>query len=485
MGITAIGLAISDWRYHWKNWRIILWCLLLVIVLIIPFIIFRIKIPDAIETHLRAINSYWYQQISIVEKIKTFFKNYFIGLSPQYWFIANNRDLIRHRMIGYGHIPTWSLPLFVTGIILAIKNFRESSYRAIVIAALAAPVGASMLEISIARTLAFIVPATLLVMLGFEWILKWVEKKVNPAITASFIFIIFASISLTTLNDAVVNGPLWTDIYGLYGLQFGTEEIFQETLPKYVKDPEIRRITVTPVWANATDRFVHFFFKPEEWQNRIFMVGIDTYLTRKQDLSLKDLFVWTPEEYNKALESGKLEIPKIEKIIPYPNGNPGFYVVRMNYVDNIDEIFRAEKLARSKLIEEDINVDGENLHVGHSLLDGGELKNIFDGNPGTLMRALEANPMIVQLEFPKSRTVTSLDLTTATMQDFTVSIKLFSDALKDPIIYEENFKDSPSDPTTHFNFDRGPSNINKIIIEILNITLEDPTHIHIRELKIR
>ena len=485
MGVTAIGLLISDWRYHWNNKRIVLWCLPLVLLLLIPLAIFQTKIPNAIEAHLRAINSYWYQHISTGEKIGTFFRNYLIGLSPQYWFIANSRDLIRHRMIGYGHIPLWSLPLFLIGILLVIKNFRESSYRAILIAALAAPVGGSMLEISIARTLAFVVPATLLIMLGLEWLLRWAEKKLKPTVVATGVFAILTAISLTTLNDAVVNGPLWTNIYGLYGLQYGAQQIFQETLPQYVKDPSIRHITVTPVWANATDRFVYFFFTPDEWQNRIFVDGIDTYLMNKQDISPQDLFVWTADEYKKALGSGKFESINVEKIIPYPNGEPGFYVVKMKYVDNIDEVFAAEKQARSKPIEEDITLEGQTVHVTYSRIDGGELKNIFDGDPYTLMRGLEANPFIVQIEFPTSRHLTGLDLTTATMDDFTVTIKVYGQGSDTPVVYEQNFKNLPSDPTTSFNFDKGPENATKIVVEIKHNTLEDPTHIHIRELKLR
>jgi hypothetical protein len=485
MAVTTIGLLISDWRYHKKNWRTLAWSIPLITLMLIPFIIFRIKIPDGIESHLRAINSYWFQHISISEKIKTFILNYLIGLSPQYWFLANSRDLIRHRMIGYGHIPLWSLPLVLTGLVLALKNYRDSSYRAVLIAALAAPVGGSMLEISIARTLSFIVPATILAILGVEWILGWVERKIKPVIVATTVFIILTIISLATLNDAVNNGPLWTDIYGLYGLQYGAVQIFQDTLPKYVKDANVRHITVTPVWANATDRFVYFFFSPEEYRDRIYVDGIDTYLLRKQDLDPRDIFVWTVEEYQKALVSGKFKSIDIESTIPYPNGETGFIIARMQYADNIDDIFAAEKAARTQLIEEDIDLDGQTIHVAYSRLDGGELKNIFDGDPDTLMRGLEANPMIVTMEFPTERALSGLDVTTATMDDFSITVKLFDGQNEVPTIYQENVKNPPSDPTTSFDFTNGPTKTKKMIIEITHHTLEDPTHIHIREINLR
>ena len=485
MGLTAIGLFISDISYHNKNRKMLLWSLPEILFLAIPFIIFQLKIPDGLETHLRAINSYWFQHITTREKILIFIRNYLTGLSPQYWYFANSIDLIRHRMVGYGHIPLWSLPMVITGIVLAIKNFRESSYRAILIAVLAAPVGGSMLEISIARTLAFIVPVTILTILGLEWLLAWVEKKIKPAFIAFIVFTTLFVISILTLNDAVINGPLWTNIYGLYGLQYGAVQIFEETLPQYVKDVNNRRITITPVWANATDRFVDFFFTPEEYRKRLFVDGIDTYLLRKQDLDPHDLFVWTAEEYKRAVDSGKFKSIDVEQIIHYPNGEPGFFVVRMQYADNIDEIFAAEKEARNQPVEESIELDGQIVRVLYSRPDGGELTNIFDKDSKSLMRGLEANPFIVQLDFTEPRPISGFDLTTATMDDFSVTARVFDAEGNPPTVYENNYKDLPSDPTVDITFENGPQFVKTLIVEITHHTLEDPTHIHIRELQLR
>ena len=484
MGLTAIGLFISDFNYHKKQIKIILWNLPLILIMAIPFIIFEIKIPDALAAHLRAINSYWYQHISTGEKLLTFLKNYLIGLSPQYWFMENGRDLIRHRMVGYGHIPLWTLPLFVIGVVLSVKKIKESAYRVILIAALAAPVGGSMLEISIARTLAFIVPATILIMFGLEWVLGWVERVLKPALVAAVAFVILSALSIVTMNDAIINGPFWTNVYGLYGLQYGAVQIFQDTLPSYVNDSNTRNIVVSPVWANATDRFVDFFFTKEQ-SRRIYIDGVDTYLLRKEDISLQDVFVWTADEYQRVLESGKFDPVEVEKVILYPNGEPGFYVVRMKYVDNIDEVFAAEKAERSKPTVEEIELDGQPVTVTYSRLDGGELSNIFDGDKNSLMRGLEANPFLIQLEFSEPRIISGFDLTTASMDDFTVTTKVYIDENSEPTVYEENFKDSPPDPTVQIDINPEKQPITKLVIEIKHNTLEDPTHIHIRELKLR
>jgi hypothetical protein len=485
MGLMAIGLAISDFTYHKKNSRILLWTLPLMLLAAIPFIIFQLKVPDGLSTHLRAINSYWFQPISISQKFLIFFRNYLIGLSPNYWFIENGRDLIRHRMVGYGHIPLWSLPMVITGTVIAIKNFRESSYRAILISILAAPVGGSMLEISIARTLAMIVPITILAILGLEWLLGWVERKIKPAFIAAGVFIILATLSIFTLNNAVVNGPLWTNVYGLYGLQYGAVQIFEETLPAYVHDRGTGNIIVSPVWANATNRFVEFFFSSEEDRKRISIEGLEAYLLRKLDLDPSDLFVWTSEEYKKAVDSGKFKSIDVEKVIPYPNGEPGFFVVRMQYADNIEEILAAEKEARSQPMIEDVELDDQPIHVTYSRIDGGEIGNIFDNDVNTLMRGLEANPFIVQLEFDEPRPINTVNLTTATMKDFTVIVKAYEDTNDSPIVYENNYIDLPPDPTVSINLENGPQLVKKLVVEIKHNTLEDPTNIHIRELQLK
>jgi hypothetical protein len=342
-----------------------------------------------------------------------------------------------------------------------------------------------MLEISIARTLAMVVPITILAILGLEWLLGWLERIIKPAFIAAGVFIILSALSIFTLNDAIINGPLWTEVYGLHGLQYGAVQIFEETLPTYVHDDGVRKIIVTPVWANATDRFVEFFFSSEEDRNRISIEGLGAYLLRKLDLDPSDLFVWTSEEYKMAVESGKFKSINVEKVIPYPNGEPGFFVVRMQYADNIDEILAAEKEARSQPMEEEVELDGQRVHVMYSRIDGGELKNIFDNNPKTLMRGLEANPFIIQLEFDEPKSVRTVDLTTATMNDFTVTVKAYGETDETPTIYENNYKDLPSDPTVSIDLENGPQSVKKIIIEIKHNTLEDPTNIHIRGLQLR
>ena len=136
--------------------------------LALPLIIFRLNQPEAIGDHLRMVNTYWLQDLPLSQKIGLYLQKYAYGLSPQYWFLPNAHDLARHRMLGIAHIPTLLLPFVLLGAGICLYNFRSSPHRAILIAALATPVGAALVDVGIARVLAFIVPAGLLAGLGLS-----------------------------------------------------------------------------------------------------------------------------------------------------------------------------------------------------------------------------------------------------------------------------------------------------------------------------
>jgi hypothetical protein len=101
------------------------------------------------------------------------------------------------------------------------------------------------------------------------------------------------------------------------------------------------------------------------------------------------------------------------------------------------------------------------------------------------MRGLEANPFIVQLEFDKPRIINTVDLTTATMKDFTIILKAYGGPNDSFVVYENNYKDLPPDPTVSIDLENGPQSVQKLIVEIKHNTLEDPTNIHIRELQLK
>src|SRR6266496_6277338 len=134
--LTALGLLISDWRFHWEHRRTVLIGSVLVIILALPYVRYSLSNPNVPFAHLHTLYSYWFEKISLSEKLKHYFTEFGIGLSPWYWYISNNRDLSRHLMKGYGNIMILTLPFTLFGMAYILRNLRQSACRTILIALL-------------------------------------------------------------------------------------------------------------------------------------------------------------------------------------------------------------------------------------------------------------------------------------------------------------------------------------------------------------
>ncbi len=479
---AAALLFISDFRYHLRQWRTLLPGIVLLAVLAWPLYIFRQSRPDAIAEHLRAIDTYWLHSIPLQEKISLYLQKYTYGLSPAYWFLPNDHDLARHRMAGIAHLPTLALPLLVIGVLVCLRNFRSSPHRAVIIAALATPVGAALLDIGIPRVLAFVVPATLLTAIGLEWLLSLLKKRLPQTLLALALFLVLGWSSFALLRTTLTKGPLWFSDYGLYGMQYGAKQIFEEAIPKYLKSDPATIVDVSSTWANGADTFLSFFYNREELK-RVRMAGIEQYLFEKLPLSLNELFVMTASEYQKAASSPKFKTVRVDQVIPYPDGTPGFYLARVAYADNVDALFAAEKEARRQLVVDHVEIDGQSVEIHYSQTDMGLPKYMFDGDTFTLMRGLEANPFIIDLYFPQPRTISGLDGNFGLM-DIAVTAKLYSDPAQSPIVYQGGRKNDNDRALIHLTFDQGSQQVSWLHLEIKNPSTGESANIHIMELKL-
>jgi len=386
-------------------------------------------------------------------------------------------------MNGYAHIGTEMLPLFLIGVGLCLWRVRSSPYRTILLAALATPVGAALVGVGITRVLAFVVPASILASLGLDWLLVRLTRRVPYALLAVATFVLLSLASLSMFHQALTEGPLWFRDYGLYGMQYGARQLFEETIPQYLKsDPNVQ-VNVSSTWANGADVFVRFFFSPEE-QRRVQMYNVDFYMTYKHELSPNVLMVMTPEEYQKARTSPKFKSVAVERVLPYPDGTPGFYFARLTYADNVDAIFAAEREMRRQLDEGQVEIGGQMVRVRHSRLDAGQLRDMFDGDRFTLARGMEANPFIVEFIFPQPRVVNGLAADFGAM-DFTLTVKLYGEGTDEPTIYTATYRGLPPDPHVEMDFDRGPQAVSRMRVEILNLQAGEMAHIHVRELALK
>jgi hypothetical protein len=147
----------------------------------------------------------------------------------------------------------------------------------VILAALATPVGAALVDVGIARVLTFIIPANLLAAIGLEWILERWKNRLPYRLTAWVIFGVLAWANLALLRTSLVDGPLWFRDYGLYGMQYGARQLFEEAIPEYLVNEPDTTVLVTSTWANGADNFLRFFYTPEE-QKRVGMDGVEAYM---------------------------------------------------------------------------------------------------------------------------------------------------------------------------------------------------------------
>ncbi len=482
MAAAAGLLLLSDLRYHLKNWRTLAGGLVLAALLAWPVISFRIHHPEAFGNHLRALDTYWYHDIPLLEKVRLFIQKYTYGLSPAYWFFPNGRDLPRHRMAGMGHILALVLPLFIAGVLICLWKFRHSPYRAVLLAGLAVPAGAALVDIGITRVLAFVIPANLLAALGLDWLLERLKKRVSYPLAAVGVFTCLSLGSIVLLQNALANGPLWFTDYGLYGMQYGARQLFEEAIPPILANEPQTQVLVSSAWANGADEFLRFFFSEAD-QQRIRMGGVDSYLFSQQPLDDHLLFVMTPSEYEKARRSPKFKSVTVERTIPYPNGNPGFYFARLAYADNVAAIFAAEKEARRALLTTDMDLWGQKVTLRYSQTDMGQPGYVFDGDHFTLMRGLEANPFILDMAFSEPRPVTGLAGDFG-LFDMLLTVRLYSGAGSEPTVYELKRPNDSKDPNFSMSFANPPEKVTRVRLEIKNYSAGENANIHLMELKL-
>jgi hypothetical protein len=319
--------------------------------------------------------------------------------------------------------------------------------------------------------------------LGLDWLLSQLGRRISYRALAGATFAVFAVASIGMLHDALTNGPLWYRDYGLYGMQYGAKQLFADALPAYLARNPDTQIMMSSTWANGTDIFIRFFLPPEQ-RPQVQMLNVDFYMDHRADLNPNVLLVMTPPEYQQATASPKFKSIHVEQILPYPDGNPGFYFARLAYADNVDAIFAAEREARRQLVQDQIVLDGQPVTIRYSQLEAGQIKDLFDGDPFTLVRGREANPLIVDFTFSQPRPVTGLTGTFGTM-DFALTARLYADPAADPVVYEQTYQDLPPDPTVHMTFDKGPQTVSRLRLEIKHLTAGDTAKIHVRELALR
>lgn len=479
--VTGVLLLLSDLPYHWKNRRMALGVILLTALLAAPFVRFTIQHPTAMSDQLRDLGSYWMQPGETSEKALRFVKEYLYGLSPAYWFSPGAEGLERHRLDGYGNLLLIAAPFMALGLLISLWNIRKPEYRALLIALLAAPSGSALVGVGITRVLVMVIPAAALTVVGLSRLLEWLQRllpRLNERWLALSLGAALSLGSLGMLNYALVYGAYGYSEYGLFGVQYGSFQIFDEIERVLRENPETH-VICSPGWANGTDVIARFFLGDNP---AVELGSIEGHIYQLKPLDDNMLFVMTPVEYQKAQESGKFTDFRIEKTIPYPNGQPGFYFVRLRYVDNIEALLEVDRQARLQLQEGEINIGGAPISVKYSTLDMGSITEMFDGNPNTVARTFEANPLVIVLTFQQPQEMSGLSLIIGTTTA-RITARLYPDPGADPIEESETLTGTLEEPKVTLNFTQ-PVTASVLWLEIYDLYQPEPAHIHIWEIEV-
>lgn len=475
--LSGAALLIADWRYHLQNKRILLLGLLILALAALPYALFRINHPDALARHLTQLQSYWVSGASLPAKAGAYLRNYLRGLDPRYWFFPNEVDLIRHQMKGMGHYPLLGLPLVILGLIEAARGVREPEKRTILISLLAAPSGAALVGPAITRLLVMIVPLSYLALLGTESILvlprqEGFMRKLLPAAFSG----VWALSSLFITWDALRNGPTWFENYGMYGLQWGGQTLFDE-VSEYQRENPDKEVILSPNWANGTDVVARFFLGDPL---PITIGDITPYTLYQLPLDNQKVFVMTLEEFEWLPKTGKFTDVEVLKVLNYPNGKPGFYFVSLRYVDGIEAIFAAEQAERRQPKSAVVELFGQQVQVEYSPLDINDIYQAFDGDAGTLIRGFEANPLVITLEFPQA---VSLSRVSALLGNAASRLEVELSPADDgeTLRYSAETRGYAQVRPLSIEFDEAVS-ITALRVSLFSVNEGEPAHVHLWEL---
>ena len=487
--LTGLALLFSDLGYHWQNRAIGFRGLGLLALLVLPYIRFRFDHPTAVEEHLINLNSYWIQPIPLSEKLSFFWKEYRLGLNPAYWFFPYGRDLERHLMKGYGHLLAATLPFVALGVLVCLKEFRSSAHRLLLLVLLIAPTGAAMAQIAVTRALVMVIPVTLLAAIGLVVCLGWLQKGLAAAggyfhksfhlptrWVALVLFGVLTVVNLSMLRDALVNGPTWYQNYGLMGMQYGARQLYTE-VQEFAQNHAGTNLVVSPNWANGPDILAKFFLSG---QVPFRLDSIESRMVRYQPWDDQTVFVMIADEYEKAVQSGKFEDIRIELTLPYPNGQPGFYFVRLKYVPDIQAILERERMARRQLQETQFVLDGQMVRARYSLLDIGNFPEAFDGNRHSLIRTMEANPFVIELTFPQPRSLKGISFIIGDAR-VQVLVRLYTPDSPDPLQFTYDLAGSVPQPQASLELPQ-EYQVSVLYLEIKDLSQLEPGNVHLWEL---
>lgn len=309
------------------------------------------------------------------------------------------------------------------------------------------------------------------------------QWSISQTFLALAIFLSLAGVNIFMVSDALRNGPLWYRDYGMGGMQYGAFQMF-DIVAEYQKEHPDTKIIFSPSWANGTDVIARFFMDDPD---SISLGSIEAYVRQKLALDDSTLFIMIPSEYEFAMQNDRFSDIRVERVVPFPDGTPGFYFVRLRYSQKAEDIFAAERSARNVLQETSVKIDGQDVKVRFSYLESGtqaeSMALVFDGNPYTLAKTYESNPFLVDLTFPSNRKINGFSIIIGAT-NVRITLKGYADSESQPVTYTFEGTGTVESPELSFDLSE-PLNVERLNFEVLLPSVLPPTNVHIWEITFR
>jgi hypothetical protein len=158
-----------------------------------------------------------------------------------------------------------------------------------------------------------------------------------------------------------------------------------------------------------------------------------------------------------------------------------FAFTRLTPMNHAEQPVEAGPVLPAGLITDEIDLGDQTIQMSHSALDIGQAKDVFDGDIETLMRGLEANPFIIDLQFSQPQVIKGLIMDFGRM-DFVMRVKVYGTDGAEPISYQGEYRQQPDIPHLDMDFVNGPKQVKHIYIEIEQLQPPEEVHIHVREI---
>jgi hypothetical protein len=159
-----------------------------------------------------------------------------------------------------------------------------------------------------------------------------------------------------------------------------------------------------------------------------------------------------------------------------------FAFTRFSHVNHPDQRLDAKSFTLpAGLITDQIDLGDQTIQMSHSALDIGQAKDVFDGDIETLMRGLEANPFIIDLQFSQPQVIKGLMMDFGRM-NFAMRVQVYGTDGAEPVSYQGEYRQQPDIPHLDLDFVNGPKQVKRIYIEIEQLLPPEEVHIHVREI---